>query len=87
VYLDDHWQVERTFGTAQPGWLSCGPAGTCWRWVSWPRRGGSARPSPAGGHCAPSVFALLGGDCARHVPDSAMAQLAGQLTVALSRAR
>ena len=34
----------------------------------------------------PRIFALLGGDAARHVPDSAMDQLAGQLSAALSRA-
>lgn len=35
----------------------------------------------------PRIFALMGGDPARHVPDSDMDQLAGQLTAALSRAR
>jgi diadenosine tetraphosphate (Ap4A) HIT family hydrolase len=35
----------------------------------------------------PRIFALLGGDPARHVPGSDMDQLAGQLTAALSRAR
>jgi diadenosine tetraphosphate (Ap4A) HIT family hydrolase len=35
----------------------------------------------------PGIFALLGGDPARHVPDSDMDRLAGQLTAALSRAR
>jgi diadenosine tetraphosphate (Ap4A) HIT family hydrolase len=35
----------------------------------------------------PRVFALMGGDPARHVPDSAMDRLAAQLTAALTRAR
>ena len=34
----------------------------------------------------PRIFALMGGDPARHVPDGDMDQLAGQLTAALSRA-
>jgi diadenosine tetraphosphate (Ap4A) HIT family hydrolase len=34
----------------------------------------------------PRIFALLGGDPARHVPDCDMDQLAGQLTAVLSRA-
>ena len=34
----------------------------------------------------PRIFALLGGDPARHVPDGDMDQLAGQLTAVLSRA-
>lgn len=33
----------------------------------------------------PRIFALMGGDPARHVPDGDMDQLAGQLTAALSR--
>jgi diadenosine tetraphosphate (Ap4A) HIT family hydrolase len=33
----------------------------------------------------PRIFALMGGDPARHVPDDDMDQLAGQLTAALSR--
>ena len=33
----------------------------------------------------PRIFALMGGDLARHVPDGDMDQLAGQLTAALSR--
>ena len=35
----------------------------------------------------PRIFALMGGDPARHVSDSDMDQLAGQLSAALSRAR
>jgi diadenosine tetraphosphate (Ap4A) HIT family hydrolase len=35
----------------------------------------------------PKIFALLGGDPARHVPDHDMDQLAGQLTAALPRAQ
>jgi diadenosine tetraphosphate (Ap4A) HIT family hydrolase len=33
----------------------------------------------------PRIFALMGGDPARHVPDDEMDSLAGQLTAALSR--